>query len=68
MQHAKPITKISDSVLKSDIKNHLDVMQTIPIEVYYVFRDEIVNDLERNNKKAKRQQNSFDSNKEEIFL
>lgn len=54
MQHAKPITKISDSVLKSDIKNHLDVMQTIPLEVYYVFRDEIVNDLKRNNKKAKR--------------
>ena len=54
MQHAKPITKISDSVLKSDIKNHLDVMQTVPLEVYYVFRDEIVNDLERNNKKAKR--------------
>lgn len=54
MQHAKPITKISDSVLKSDIKNHLDVMQTIPIETYYVFRDEIVNDLKRNNKKAKR--------------
>ena len=54
MQHAKPITKMSDSVLKSDIKNHLDVMQTIPIETYYVFRDEIVNDLKRNNKKAKR--------------
>lgn len=54
MQHAKPITKISDSILKSDIKNHLDVMQTIPIETYYVFRDEIVNDLKRNNKKAKR--------------
>ncbi len=54
MQHAKPITKISDSVLKSDIKNHLDVMQTMPMEVYYVFRNEIVNDLERNNKKAKR--------------
>ena len=54
MQHAKPITKISDSVLKSDIKNHLDVMQTIPLEVYYVFRNEIVNDLKRNNKKAKR--------------
>lgn len=50
MQHAKPITKISDSVLKSDIKNHLDVMQTIPIETYYVFRDEIVNDLKRNSK------------------
>ena len=54
MQHAKPITKISDSVLKSDIKNHLDVMQTMPMEVYYLFRNEIVNDLERNNKKAKR--------------
>ena len=54
MQHAKPITKISDSVLKGDIKNHLDVMQIIPLEVYYVFRDEIINDLERNNKKAKR--------------
>lgn len=50
MQHAKPITKISDSVLKSDIKNHLDVMQTVPLEVYYVFRDEIVNDLKRNSK------------------
>lgn len=50
MQHAKPITKISDSVLKSDIKNHLDVMQTIPIETYYVFRDEIVSDLKRNSK------------------
>lgn len=50
MQHAKPITKISDSVLKSDIKNHLDVMQIIPIETYYVFRDEIVNDLKRNSK------------------
>ena len=54
MQHAKPITKISDSVLKSDIKNHLDVMQTIPIEAYYVFRNEIINDLERNSKRAKR--------------
>lgn len=50
MQHAKPITKISDSVLKSDIKNHLDVMQTMPMEVYYVFRNEIVNDLKRNSK------------------
>ena len=50
MQHAKPITKISDSVLKSDIKNHLDVMQTIPIETYYVFRDEIVSELKRNSK------------------
>lgn len=48
MQHAKPITKISDSVLKSDIKNYVNEMQSIPLEVYYVFRDEIVNDLEKN--------------------
>lgn len=48
MQHAKPITKIDDSVLKSDIKNYVNEMQSIPLEVYYVFRDEIVNDLEKN--------------------
>lgn len=45
MQHAKPITKIDDSTLKSDLKNYVNEMQSIPLEVYYVFRDEIVNDL-----------------------
>jgi len=48
MQHAKPITKISDSILKSDIENYITRIQSIPLEVYYVFRNEIVNDLEKN--------------------
>ncbi len=48
MQHAKPITKIDDSTLKSDLKNYVNEMQSIPLEVYYVFRDEIVNDLGKN--------------------
>ena len=48
MQHAKPITKIDDSTLKSDLKNYVNEMRSIPLEVYYVFRDEIVNDLGKN--------------------
>lgn len=48
MQHAKSITKISDSVLKSDVENYMTKIQSIPLEVYYVFRNEIVNDLEKN--------------------
>lgn len=48
MQHAKPITIISDSVLKKDIDDYLEKIQSIPLEVYYVFRNEIINDLEKN--------------------
>lgn len=50
MQHVKPITKIRDSVLKSDsdVENYMTKIQSIPLEVYYVFRNEIVNDLEKN--------------------
>ena len=39
MQHAKPITKIN---------NQIFVIETFPIEVYYVFRDEIIKDFQKN--------------------
>ena len=48
MQHAKPITKISDAVLKSDITNYMEKIQSFPLEVYYIFRNEIINDLQKN--------------------
>lgn len=48
MQHAKPITKISDIQLKSDVENYMERIQSIPLEVYYVFRNEIIEDLKKN--------------------
>lgn len=48
MQHAKPINRISDDTLRSDIKNYLASIERLPLEVYYVFRDEIVKDLKKN--------------------
>lgn len=48
MQHAKPITKISNQTFVNDIKNYLEKMKTFPIEVYYVFRDEIIKDFQKN--------------------
>lgn len=48
MQHAEPITRISDLTLKSDLENYLEIVQSIPFEVYYVFRNEIIKDAEKN--------------------
>lgn len=54
MQHARPITKIKDIVLKNDIENYMSKIQSVPLEVYYVFRNEIVNNLEKNQEIFKR--------------
>lgn len=54
MQHAYPITKISDVVLKSDIENYMEKIQSVPLEVYFVFRNEIISDLEKNQEVFKR--------------
>ena len=48
MQHAQPITKISNQTFANDIKNYLEKIETFPIEVYYVFRDEIIKDFQKN--------------------
>lgn len=50
MQHAKPITTISNVTLKNDVENYMKKIQSIPLEVYYVFRNEIIKDLEKNQK------------------
>lgn len=54
MQHAKPITKINNRTFANDIKNYLEKIETFPIEVYYVFRDEIIKDLQKNNEMFER--------------
>ena len=48
MQHAKPITRISNQTFANDIKKYLDKVEEIPIEVYYVFRDEIIKAFQEN--------------------
>ena len=59
MQYAKPITKISDVVLKSDLKNYMDKLQTFPLPVYYVFRNEIINDFKKIKKFLKDNYNKY---------
>lgn len=54
MQHAQPITKISSITFKEDIKNYMVKIQAIPPEVYFVFRNEIIADLEKNQDVLKR--------------
>ena len=55
MQHAKPINKISSQTLKEDLKNYEIIdNKNIPIELYYVFRDEIIKDLEKRNNEWER--------------
>lgn len=46
LKHAQPITKITDQQFQSDLDNHLDKLQGIPLEIYLVYRDEIINDLD----------------------
>lgn len=49
MQHAEPITRISNETFKEDIKKYMAKIGQFPLEVYYVFRDEIIKDFENNN-------------------
>ena len=48
LRHTKPISRISNKTLKSDIDKYLKDFKTISPEVYYVFRDEIIKDFEKN--------------------
>lgn len=48
MRRVKPLTRISNEQLISDANKYLYKIQTFPLEVYFVFRDEIINDLEKN--------------------
>ncbi len=48
LEHAKPISIISSLTLKNDLETYAEKINLVPLDVYLVFRDEIVKDLERN--------------------
>lgn len=48
LRHIEPLTRISDQTLNSDIEKYLLSLGTITPEIYYVFRDEIIKDFEKN--------------------
>lgn len=48
MQHAKPINKINNQTFREDLNNYPMIdNKNIPLEVYYVFRDEIMKEFEK---------------------
>jgi hypothetical protein len=54
LRHIEPLTRISNETLESDIEKYLSNFGTISPEVYYVFRDEMIKDFERNSKTFER--------------
>ncbi len=48
MRYAEPITRINKLTLRRDAEIYMDKLEKVPLEVYYVFRDEIIKDLEKN--------------------
>ena len=48
LRHIKPLTKISNQTLQEDKENYLYKIEKFPPEVYFVFRDEIIRDFEKN--------------------
>lgn len=54
MQYANPLSRISNVTLKNDVKTYMKKIKSVPLEVYFVYRDEIIKDLERNNQVFKK--------------
>ncbi len=48
LRHIKPLTKISNQTLREDMEKYLYKIKKFPPEVYFVFRDEIIRDFEKN--------------------
>lgn len=48
MKHAKALTKISDETLKDDVRRYLSKVGKVKLDVYYLFRDEIIRDFQKN--------------------
>lgn len=44
LKHAQPITKINDDTFQRDLEDHLDKLEGLPLELYFVYRAEIIND------------------------
>ena len=51
IQHAEPITKVGNEMIKSDIKNHYEKVINFPFEIYLVYRDLIIEGKDSTNKK-----------------
>ncbi len=47
-RHIKPLTKISNQTLQEDMEKYLYKIKEFSPEVYFVFRDEIIRDFEKN--------------------
>lgn len=55
IQHAKPINKISNQTFREDLNNYQMIdNKNIPMEVYYVFRDEIISEFEKKKNELER--------------
>lgn len=44
LKHIKIINRIQDDTFQSDLENNLDKLKGLPLEIYFVYRDEIIND------------------------
>ena len=42
LKKCQPITRISDETFQSDLDNHMDLLNGVNIEVYLIYRDEII--------------------------
>ncbi len=51
LKHAQPITILPDNIIQEDLDNNLDKLKGIPLEIYFLYRDEIINGIEFNNQK-----------------
>lgn len=45
LRKAQSITKISDATFQSDLDNHMDILEGVNLEVYLLYRNEIINGL-----------------------
>ena len=45
MKHAQAITKVSSETFQQDLEQHLEKLQGLPLEIYLVYRNEIINGL-----------------------
>lgn len=55
IQHAKPINKINSQTFREDLNNYPIIdNKNIPLEVYYVFRDEIIKEFEKRKNELER--------------
>ena len=46
MKHAQAITKVSSETFQQDLEQHLEKLQGLPLEIYLVYRNEIINGLD----------------------